>query len=105
MCDGATPNTRCGGRSRAATAGRCRLQTIEKAQGAHECLLDDVFGIGRIATQPARKVVGRIEVRQGQRLETANLLAVVALARGLSIAAGHPGSFALTDAPSATRRV
>src|SRR5580765_8558419 len=46
-------------------------KSVKAAIGTQYCLLNDVVGIRRRTREPARKIVGRVEVRQHLRLKPA----------------------------------
>src|SRR5436190_2153246 len=63
------------------------FEAVEEAEGAQKRFLRHVLGIALIARQPAREVVGRIQVRGEEHLETLNPACLVQ-AQGLLWALG-----------------
>src|SRR5256885_11315237 len=57
---------------------RLAAQAVEEAEGAQHCLLHDVLRVVIIAREPAREVIGRVEMQQHQLLESS-----LGLAQGL----------------------
>ena len=61
---------------------RAAAKRVEIAERAQIGVLQHVLGVGRVARQPAREIVGRVEMRQRQQLEAAS--------RRSSCTAGRP---------------